>query len=366
VSIPPAGARSTPTPAPAPTPRAAETSAPTRAAETPTPTPQPRQVRDGFEAAEARGTAGAQGVNQVNNDPAYRQALDTQRQLSALRQEAGRLQLGLDNRSLFQKGRDAITGGDDATEARIARLRQDIAGLENVERAQPQDAVERARFTVFNERMATLERELGKSGAATIARQTYYNSAVWNVGGGTLPASEAQVLAAGLPHDPNYSGGQAVGGYSGRMRTPDGREVDMGHVAAALDWQVNADRVPDNYWLPGIPPTRIPNPFTLETVTLTGDVGSAVKNTAAGNNVARRADTAIANERNEDWYGDIDGLNLANRLRQNPNMSLTQALNGYYGTGQYQNRIDEFATHSRHIQRDANGRPSATPRATTW
>jgi hypothetical protein len=354
MSIPPVGARNVSTASA----RAAEPAAPKKPEATEAHAgAQAKRVKDGYEGAQARGTAGAQGVNQVNNDPAYRQALDTQRKLSELRQQAGKLQLELDNRNLFQKARDAITGGDDAKEAQIAKLKTDIAALETVEKAQPQNAVERARFTVFNERMATLEKELGKSGAATIARQTYYNSAVWNVGGGTLPASEAQVLAAGLPHDPNYSGGQAVGGYSGRMRTPDGKEVDMGHVAAALDWQVNADRVPDNYWVPGVPPTRIPNPFTLDTVTLTGDVGSAVKNTAAGDNVASRADTAIRNEGTEDWNGDIDGLNLANRLRQNPNLSITDALKGYYGTGQYQNRIDEYATHSRYIQRDANGVP---------
>ncbi len=254
---------------------------------------------------------------------------------------------------------DGVTGGDDAREARVAQLRQRITSLEQTERAQPAEAVEHARFTVFNQRMATLERELGRNGAATIARQTYYNSAAWNTGAGTSSASEAQVLAAGLPHAPDYIGGLATGGYGGRMRTPDGQEVDMGHVAAALDWQVNADRIPllINLNPLMLPPVLTTNPFNLETVTLTGDVGSAVRNTAAGDNVAARADEAIGDERNEDWYGDIDGLNLANRLRQNPNASIADTLNGYYGTGQYQNRVDEFATHSRHIQRDANGVP---------
>ncbi|MBN8226147.1 hypothetical protein JYK02_01340 [Corallococcus macrosporus] len=291
------------------------------------------------------------------SDAAYAQALGTQRRLSDLRQTAGRLQLGLDNRSIIQKGRDAFTGKAEATEAEIVRLKQNIAALENVERGQPQDAVERARFTVFNERMPKLELELGKSGAATIARQTYYNSVTWNVGRGSLPASEGKVLAAGLPHAPDYSGGQAVGGYGGRMRSPDGSEVDMGHVTAALDWQVNSARVPKSYLVPTVPPVAIPNPFTLDTVTLTGDVASAVRNTAKGNNAAHRADLAISREGNEDWYGDIDGLNLANRLRQKPALSITQALTDYYGTGQYQRRMDEFATHSRYIQRDAQGTP---------
>ncbi|HZH14253.1 MAG TPA: hypothetical protein VE057_07830 [Archangium sp.] len=344
--IPPARARSTSSPAPPPP--AAKSAASPGAAKAPT--RAPRQVADGYDAGRA-GTAGAQGVNKVNN-ASYRQALDTQRRLSGLRQEAGRLQLGLDNRGLF-----AITGGGPATKARIAQLKRDIAALEKVERAQPRDAVGHARFTVFNERIATLERELGKGGAATIARQTYYNSEAWNVGAGSWPASEAKVLAAGLPRGPDYSANQAVGGYRGTMLTPDGREVDMGHVAAALDWQVNAARVPDSYLTPTLPPHRVPNPFTLDTVALTGDVASAVRNTANGNNVARRAAAAIAKEGDADWNGDIDGLNLANRLQRNPNMSITQALNGYYGTGQYQRRIDEFATHSRYIQRDANGRP---------
>ena len=342
--IPPTRARSTsspPPPPPAATPGAAK--APTR-------TPQPWQVTDGYDAGRA-GAAGAQGVTKVDN-ASYRQALDTQRRLSGLRQEAGRLQLGLDTRGIF-----AITGGGHATKARIAQLKRDIAALEKVEHAQPLDAVGHARFTVFHARIATLEHELGKGCAATIARQTYYNSEAWNVAAGSWPASEAKVLAAGLPRGPDYSTHQAVGGYRGTMLTPDGREVDMGHVAAALDWQVNADSVPDSYLTPSLPPHRIPNPFTLDTVALTGDVASAVRNTPNGDNAARRADAAIAKEGDADWNGDIDGLNLANRLQRSPNMSITQALNGYYGTGQYQRRIDEFATHSRYIQRDANGRP---------
>lgn len=354
MSIPPAGPRPTPPPPPRTTERPA---APRQPEPTPQAAPQPRQVRDGFEPAPPRGPNATTGVNQVNNDPAYRAALDTQRQLSTLRQQAGRLQQELDNRNIFSKGWDAISGGDDAREAQVAQLKQQISALEQTERSQPAEAVERARFTVFNERMATLEQEVGKSDAARLARQTYYNSAVWNAGGGTSAASEADILAAGLPHAPDYQGGMAVGGYSGRMRTPDGTEVDMGHVAAALDWQVNADRVPDSFRLSYVPPVSIPNPFTLDTVTLTGDVGSAVKNTAAGDNAAARADTAISREGNEDWNGDIDGLNLANRLRQNPNLSITDALNGYYGTGEDRNRIHEFATHSRYIQRDANGVP---------
>jgi hypothetical protein len=285
------------------------------------------------------------------------QALATQRRLSELRQAAGRLQRRLDDRGILQWGRDAITHEAEATEATIDQLKQGIAALENSERAQPQDAVERARFTVFIERMSKLELELGKSGAATIARQTYYNSLVWNGGGGSSSASDAEVLAAGLPHEPDYSGGLSVGGYGGRMRTPDGIEVDMGHVAAALDWQVNANRVPRGYTNLLDPLHPIPNPFTLDTVTLTGDVASAVRNTARGKDTARRADLAIAREGNEDWYGDIDGLNLANRLRRKPTQSITQALKDYYSAGQYKKRIDEFATHSRYIRRDAQGTP---------
>ncbi|QRO00360.1 hypothetical protein JRI60_15670 [Archangium violaceum] len=319
----------------------------------------PQVFRDGFEGAGAGAKAAkAGGVAQVGNDPAYQEALKTQRELSGLRQQLGRVQLELENRNPFEKARDAITGGDNGKEKQIQDLKAKISALENVERAQPAEAVERARFTVFMDRMGELEKTMGKGEAATIARQTYYNSTVWNVGGGTpFGASEGAINAAGLPHDPNYSGGMAVGGYSGRMRTPDGQEVDMGHVACALDWQVNEKRVPDNYLLPTLPPTRIPNPFNLQTVTLTGDVASAIKNTARGDNAGARADTAIGNEGKEDWYGDIDGLNLANRLAQNPNQSLTQVLGDYYGKGQYQNRIDEFATHSRYIQRDGQGQP---------
>lgn len=356
MSIRPAGTRTSSV-----TPRTPEPPAPKKKTETRNEVSrqQPRQVKDGFDSAQTRGATQAGNVSQVNNDPAYRQALQTQQQLSQLRQEAGKLQLELDNRNPLSKVWDGVTGGDDAKEARVAELRQQITALEQTERSQPADAVERARFTVFTERMASLERELGKSGAATIARQTYYNSPVWNAGAGTSEASQAQIMAAGLPHDPTYIDGLASGGYGGRMRTPDGKEVDMGHVACALDWQVNADRIPSTINLNPIvvPPVLVPNPFNLETVTLTGDVASAVRNTAAGANANTRADTAIGREGNEDWYGDIDGLNLANRLRQNPNASIADTLNGYYSTGQYQNRMDEFATHSRHIVRDQNGVP---------
>jgi hypothetical protein len=306
-----------------------------------------------------QGTQAMERLNGVNTDPAYREALTTQQQLSQTRQEAGRIQGELDNRNIFTKAWEGLTGADDGREQQVAQLQQQITALEQVERSQPAEAVERARFTVFNERMATLERERGPGAAATIARQTYYNSLPWNVGGGTTRASDAEILSAGLPHAPDYQDSLAVGGYGGRMRTPDGTVVDMGHVAAALDWQVNASRIPNTLPIGGDPWGNggIPNPFTLDTVTLTGDVASAIRNTAAGDNVPERATAAINAEGDEDWNGDIDGLNLAHRLQQNPSQGIAGALNSYYGTGQDQNRIDEYATHSRYIQRDGDGVP---------
>lgn len=339
---------------------------------------RPMQFRDEFQptlAAETRGprsanlptlaaeTAGPRSANtaavqQVNGDPAYQQALQTQRELSTLRQQMGTLQLELDNRGVGQKIGDLFSDADERKQEQINQLQQQITALEQTEATQPQDAVERARFTVFNERMAQLEAQLGKEGAATIARQTYYNSDVWNNAAGTEPASAAAINAAGLPHEPGNNADAAVGGFSGHMRTPDGREVDMGHVAAALDWQVNASRIPDNFAIPQAwNLVSIDNPFNLNAVTVMGDVASAMTQTDRNGNLAANADTAIAGQQDYDWNGDIDGLNLANRLRQDPNLSITDALNGYYGTGQYQNRINEYATHGDYIRRDSSGAP---------
>jgi len=67
----------------------------------------------------------------------------------------------------------------------------------------------------------------------------------------------------------------------------------------------------------------------------------------------------IAAEGNSDWRGDVDGLNLANRMANDPTLSFSQALGGYYG-GQppaSHSRIDELATHSQYFKRDENGQP---------
>jgi hypothetical protein len=323
----------------------------------------PLQFKDEFQPTQVADRAGPRpaetaAVTRVNGTTVDEQALQTQRDLSNLRQQMGTLQQQLEDRHIGTRFLDMFRGGDDQTRERIGQLQGQITSLEQVERSQPQEAVERARFTVFNERMAQLESQMGRQAAATIARQTYYNSDTWNNAAGSERASAGDINAAGLPRAPDYNASEAVGGYSGEMRTPDGRPVDMGHVASALDWQVNADRLPRHFMIPqAYNQVGITNPFNLGTVTLTGDVASAMTRTSRTGDIAASADAAIARENDFDWNGDIDGLNLANRLSQNPNLSLTDALNGYYGSGQYQNRIDEFATHSPYVQRDENGVP---------
>ncbi len=220
--------------------------------------------------------------------------------------------------------------------------------------------------------MGELEQQYGKEKAITLARQTYYNSDVWNLAAGSEKASDDQVLALGLPHKPGEKdNGPFSGGYMGPMRTLDGQPVDMGHVLCGMDWQINKDRAPDSLKVDDL--TRavghgevgkvlkeyigdkasIPNPFDLGFVTLEGDLGSAVKESLGGTS----PDDAVAEEGDYDWNSDLDGLNLAKRLETHPNQSLADALGGYYDSGEYKNRADEFATHSEYVKRDGNGQP---------
>ncbi|QSQ14159.1 hypothetical protein [Myxococcus landrumensis] len=321
------------------------------------------RYRDSFEAPSAR------GVNAIEGGKSDAAALRTQRDLSGARQQLGKDQHALEGRE--RKLAEARRGFNDrtATPAQVKQLTElhkavndarkqvessekKVSQLEKEEAGQvaasPQ-AVEKARFQVFTERFAELEKVHGKEKAATLARQTYYNSPAWNAGRGSSPASKADINAAGLPHDPKYVPGLAVSGYSGESRTPDGKQVDLGHVAAAIDWQVNKDKVPSSL-----------NPFNLDTVTLTGDVASAINRVRDGTNAGTSLAAAIKSEGDGDWNGDIDGLNIAKRLANNPGASIGQTLKDYYGTGAYQNRVDEFAKHSKYIQRDANGTPGRT------
>ncbi|MCK6546455.1 hypothetical protein L6R52_11445, partial [Myxococcota bacterium] len=285
----------------------------------------------------ADAVAPAAPVAQVS-DADYQEALDNQRALSEARQELGNAQLELENRNIFQRGWDFVTGGDDAKEQRIGELEQAVADLEAEEAKLPPDAVAQARLTVFEERLAAIEATQGKGEAARLARQTYYNSDVWNGAAGTGKASEAEIDAAGFPRGAWHSGA-ATDGYDGEMQTRDGNVVDMGHVACALDWQVNGRG-------------GFPNPFDANAVTLTGDLASAILRTPAGGDPA----AAIDAEGDADWNGDLDGNNLAKRLADDPDASLADTVRGYY-SGDYRDRIDEWATHSKYVERSDDGVP---------
>ncbi|MBL8956570.1 MAG: hypothetical protein JNK82_37695 [Myxococcaceae bacterium] len=273
-------------------------------------------------------TRGVEGIDAASDA----QALTTQRELSAARQQLGQLQQ--------RRERQPVLMLDLATDRQIAQLQEKVSALEKLEASQPEKSVLKARFTVFNERMGELEKTLGKSQAATIARQTYYNGPTWNAPSGTMPATIGAINAAGLPHG-KFNPNIAAGGFEGEMMTPDGKAVDMGHVSAALDWQVNRHLG-----------------LSEGEVTVVGDLGSAMRNTSSSSPSAKAADEALDIEGPGDWNGDLDGQNLANRMRQNPNLSITDALKGYYGTGDHKNRVNEWASHSPYIVRNADGRPA--------
>lgn len=290
----------------------------------------------------SRGPRGVEAVEPAGDD-VDAAALANQRELSDARQALGDAQLELEGRNPLRRGWDALVPGKTDGEERVEELEARVRELEEAEDALPREAVERARFTVFNERLAELEAEHGTETAARLARQTYYNSDVWNGAALTGKASEGEINAAGLPHG-DYSGGIAVGGYGGAMRTPDGRPVDMGHVAAALDWQVN------DHGGHG-------NPFDENAITLSGDIASAIKRTEGADDAEAAAEAAIGAEGDADWNGDIDGNNLAHRLEQNEGQTLAETLSGYYDSGDYEQRVDEWATHSKYIERDEQGVP---------
>lgn len=173
--------------------------------------------------ADVASIAQAAPVAQVG-DADYQEALENQRALSEARQELGNAQLELENRSFLQRGWDFVTGGDDEKEQRVEELMQGVADLEAEEAKLPPDAVAQARLTVFGERLAAVEQAEGKGEAARLARQTYYNSDVWNGAAGTDKASEGEINAAGFPRGAWHSGA-ATDGFDGEMQTRDGTVV---------------------------------------------------------------------------------------------------------------------------------------------
>lgn len=309
--------------------------------------------------SEAQETSAVTPVDGI--DP---KVLETQEKLSKARQALGEWEL---------------RGSPD--ESTQVRWENEVAALEAEEKAQfddpdLKDDVEKAQFVVLEKRMGELEQKYGKKEAITLARQTYYNSDLWNVAGGSKKASDVQVLALGLPHTPGKKDDSpVVGGFKGQMRSADGQPVDMGHVLCGMDWQVNKDRVPKELkvkdvasalgedaeavkkvlkYIPGSNGVTMPNPFDLDFVTLKGDLGSAVKRRFLED---ASPDAAIAAEGSYDWNGDLDGLNLAHRLETNPNQSAADALKSYYDSGESKNRLDEAATHSKYFKRDDKGIP---------
>ncbi|WNG50858.1 hypothetical protein F0U60_47095 [Archangium minus] len=284
-------------------------------------------------------------VSQVNPKPIDPVMLKTQRDLSLARQKLGAEQLA-QKPPLLQPPPNPLPPQFIEQQKRIDAAEKEVKKLEALEAkqyARNPSEVERARFQVFMERLPALEQQYGKQRAAEIARQTYYNSAVWNGVGGAASAQKGQINAAGLPHDPKFLGRQTRGGYEGNFRTPDGQPLEMGHVLAGVDWELNGRGKKFN------------NPFDRNAVTVVGDLAWLI-----GDGLKKPTETKkrFDAEGDNNWNGDIDGLNIAERLKRNPNLGLAQAFKDYYGGNAYQRRVDEWAQHSKYFLRQANGEPA--------
>lgn len=120
----------------------------------------------------------------------------------------------------------------------------------------------------------------------------------------------------------------------------------MGHVSCALDWQLNPS--PTHNLL-----------VDLEQVTLTGDLAAAAQHHAANDGSAEASLEAQAGR--ADLLGDLDGLNLAARIRANRGTDVGTLLRDYYATGSDADRMDEFASHSSLFKREADGTPIQDP-----
>jgi len=259
------------------------------------------------------------------------EALRVQHQLSETRQRLGAVleqQAGLQQ----QAGDAVLAGAHEASLKRLsgeeAALRGALATLQQAEAAQPRADVERASFEVFFERFEALEKAQGPEAAARLARQTWYNDRKFNVAGGSRPATEAQLLKAGFP-------------TSATMRSPSAERIDMGHVACALDWELN----------PSVYHGLL---VDLEQVTFTGDLAAAAQAVAE-----RGLDGEAALDQQAgapDLLGDYDGLNLAARIRADRTRDVSAHLRAYYADGP-EDRLGELAQHSRFFIRDPAGSP---------
>ncbi len=230
---------------------------------------------------------------------------------------------------------------------RVDQLTQDLAHKTQEESAELQTfgaaQVETARFQVFGEQLTYLENKYGKSTAARLAREVYYNDPHWDVASMSPPADEATLLQTGLPPKDDAL-----------MMAPNGDPVDMSHVAVAMDWQLNPPSI-----------LGIKSPVDIQDATLVGDLAQSSINTAVSFADAKKTDAKaslgdIAKTTFEGYanrpqlLGDIDGLNLASRLGQNPNARLSDLFNAYYSGGGPNGRMDELAASSPFIRKNGS------------
>ncbi|HLT31007.1 MAG TPA: hypothetical protein VK013_13280 [Myxococcaceae bacterium] len=249
---------------------------------------------------------------------------DTRRALGAALEQEGELARRAEGDGVLA---DANGQRLTALATEINALRAQLSALEASEASQPREDVERARFEVFLDSFDALERSRGPEVASRLSRQAWYNDRKFNVAAGTSAASESDLLKTGFPRSP-------------LMRSPSGDQIDMGHLTCALDWQLNPS--PTHGLL-----------VDLEEVTLTGDLAAAAQHLAAtGGDPLASLDAQAGRA---DLLGDVDGLNLAARLRSNPGSDVGGLLRDYYATGSDADRLDELASHSRLFKRDASG-----------
>lgn len=269
-------------------------------------------------------------------------ALRLQRELSAKRVAAGQADAAMRATAIWSPRRRVLAAERDALQAQVETLMRREA--EQARIMLPD--VQKARFAVTLERLRALEGELGAEAAVRLARQTYYAGFAWDgvaAAGQSKPATRWELSAAGFPHGVTNHW-NAAGGFDGDMRTPDGTPVDMGHMFCGVDWQVN-DRHAHGAW-------------SIESVTLGGDLGSAMANTLGASPDEARA--AIAGEGDFDLNGDLDGLNLAKRLETHHGARVSDVLAAYYAENPTRTRVSEYASHGRWVARNSDGTPKRT------
>ncbi|MBZ4419229.1 hypothetical protein [Myxococcus sp. RHSTA-1-4] len=311
--------------------------APKKKTEAPAPTPTDSFQPAAPAAGKPKAPAKTDAVRPDPTGPRAPTAYQLQKDLSATRQKKGEILEKIDKVEDELRGWHWPWTDTSKQEKQLKDLKaqldttnQSLKSLEGTEASfQPQSEVQKARYQVFTERLGELEKTHGKKEAASIARQTYYNDLKFNGVSLSLPLKEKDKLKAGLPTNP-------------LMMTPKGEVVDAGHVAAAMDWTLNP---------------KINRVVDLQGVTLVGDLAAgAEKMVKEGRTPEKALDNPDSGEaRLEDLKGDIDGLNIANRLSKNPNASLTDTFKSYYDNVDPKSRLDELATHSPYFKKDEKG-----------